>query len=185
MTHLTLVILALALAVDAFSVAASSGPRCCPRWGALRLGLSFGLSQALMPLLGALVGAYLYRYVKRFDHWVAFGLLAFLGLKMLYDGLHHGKVHENHEVERFDPSCGWSLVGLSIATSIDAFGAGLGLRMVNANMWIACPLIGLITALLSYSGARLGLTAEHYLGPRAEILGGIVLLALGIKMLGM
>jgi putative Mn2+ efflux pump MntP len=178
-------ILALALAVDAFSVAASSGPRCCPRWGAFRLGLSFGLFQAGMPLLGALVGAYLYTYVQQYDHWVAFGLLVSIGLKMLYDGLHHGQVHEVHPDTRFDPSCGWSLVGLSVATSIDAFGAGLGLRMVNANMWIACPLIGLVTALLSYLGARLGVTAEHLLGRRAEVLGGLVLIALGIKMLAM
>lgn len=183
MTYFTITLLALALAVDAFSVAAASGPRCCPRWGALRLGLSFGLSQALMPLLGAAVGAYLYTHVQQYDHWVAFGLLSFLGIKMLYDGLHHGQVHEAHEVERLDPSCGWSLVGLSTATSIDAFGAGMGLRMVNANMWIACPVIGLVTALLTYFGARLGLTAERLLGRRAEVLGGVVLIGLAIRML--
>ena len=184
MTNPYLIALAFALAVDAFSVAASAGPRCCPRWGAFRLGFSFGLFQALMPLLGAFVGAYFYLYVRRYDHWVAFALLAFIGVKMLYEGLHHGTVHEARPVEPFDPSLGWSLLGLSLATSIDAFGAGLALRMAGANLWLACPLIGFITAGLTYCGTHLGIRAERHFGRRAESLGGLVLLGLAVRMLG-
>jgi putative Mn2+ efflux pump MntP len=185
LTNPYLIALAFALAIDAFSVAASAGPRCCPRWGAFRLGFSFGLFQALMPLLGAFVGAYLYAYVRHYDHWVAFALLAFIGAKMLFAALRHGGLPAPVLTEvHFDPSLGWSLLGLSLATSIDAFGAGLALRMAGANLWLACPLIGLITAGLTYFGTHLGVKAERHFGPRAELLGGLVLLALAVKMLG-
>lgn len=177
-------ILAVALAVDATSVAASAGPRVSPRWGAVRMGVAFGVFQALMPLLGALAGAYLYVYVRAYDHWVAFGLLELVGVKMVYEALRRHPVHDPVQRERlFDPSIGWPLIGLSIATSIDAFGAGIGLRMVHANLWIASPLIGAITAVLSYTGAHLGVRAERWLGHRAELVGGVVLIALGIRML--
>ncbi len=185
MTYLEIVVLAVALAIDAVSVAASAGPRACPRWGALRLGLSFGSFQALMPLLGALAGAYLYIYVRAYDHWVAFGLLLLVGLKMLYEATRSRRAGEEEQTAAngFDPSIGWSLVGLSVATSIDAFGAGMGLRMAGANLWVAAPVIGAITALLSYAGAHLGVRAERFLGRRAEFAGGAVLIGLAVRML--
>ncbi len=178
-------VLAFALALDATSVAASAGPRCCPRWGALRLGLSFGLFQALMPLLGALAGTYLHVYLRAYDHWVAFGLLELVGIKMLYEALRPRPPETTAvpEAARFDPSRGWSLLGLSLATSIDAFGAGMSLRLMQANLWLASAFIGAITAVLTYLGAHLGARAERWLGPRAELLGGLVLLALGLRML--
>lgn len=184
-TYPELVVLAVALAIDAVSVAASAGPRVCPRWGALRFGLCFGGFQALMPLLGALAGAYLYTYVRAYDHWVAFGLLLLIGLKMLVEAARsHGAEEEAQTAASdFDPSAGWSLLGLSIATSIDAFGAGMGLRMAGANLWVAAPLIGGITALLSFSGAHLGVRAERYLGRKAEFAGGVVLVGLAVRML--
>jgi putative Mn2+ efflux pump MntP len=182
-TYLELIILAVALAIDAVSVAASAGPRVCPRWGALRLGLCFGGFQALMPLLGALAGAYLYTYVRAYDHWVAFGLLLLIGLKMLYEAARRHGVGEEGAAAGFDPSVGWSLLGLSIATSIDAFGAGMGLRMAEANLWVAAPLIGAVTAALSYSGAHLGVRAERFLGRKAEFAGGVVLVGLAVRML--
>jgi manganese efflux pump family protein len=182
-TYLELIILAVALAIDAVSVAASAGPRSCPRWGALRLGLSFGAFQAGMPLLGALAGAYLYGYVRAYDHWVAFGLLLLVGMKMLAEAVRSGAGEKRAGANGFDPSAGWSLLGLSVATSIDAFGAGIGLRMAGANLWVAAPLIGAITAALSYVGAHLGVRAERYLGRRAEAAGGVVLIGLAVRML--
>ena len=185
MTTVEIIILAVALAMDAFSVSVSAGPRCCPRFGALRLAASFGGFQGFMPLLGALAGSFLYVYVSEFDHWVAFGLLQLVGWKMVFDALRHWKDGAfADEGNSFDPSRGLSLIVLSIATSIDAFGAGMSMHMVGANLWIACPVIGLTAALLSYGGARLGLRAGHYLGRKAELLGGLVLIGLGIKMLG-
>ena len=83
LSTLEIALLSVALAMDAFSVAASVGPRCCPRLGALRLSLSFGGFQAGMPLLGGLVGSLFYVYVREYDHWVAFGLLELVGLHMV------------------------------------------------------------------------------------------------------
>lgn len=184
MSNLEIVMLAVALALDAFSVAASVGPRCSPRVGAMRLAGSFGAFQALMPVLGALVGAYLYRYVRQYDHWVAFGLLEVVGARMIFEAVRHERAKQPQAgSEVFDPSRGWSLVCLSVATSIDAFGAGMGMQMVGANLWLACPLIGIITAALTYLGGSLGVRARKYLDRRAEILGGLVLIFLGFRML--
>jgi putative Mn2+ efflux pump MntP len=174
----------VALATDAFSVAASVAPRCCPRRGAFRLAAAFGGSQGLMPLLGALVGSLLYAYVRSYDHWVAFGLLEAIGVKMIIDaarGDDAGGPDQN--ARRADPSRGWTLFGLSVATSIDAFGAGIGMRIAGANVWVASAVIGVVTAALTFLGARIGARAERHLGRKAEFLGGAVLVALGFKML--
>ena len=179
-------IIAIALAMDAFSVAASVGPRCSLRWGAVRLASSFGGFQGLMPMLGALVGSLFYIYVREYDHWVAFGLLELVGVRMVFEALRHWKGEGASANDAgFDPSCGLPLLGLSVATSIDAFGAGMGMRMAGANLWLACPLIAGITASLTYLGARLGARAEQWLGRKAELVGGLVLIGLGVKMLGM
>jgi len=184
LSHLDIAAIAFALAIDAFSVAASVGPRSCARWGVLRLSVSFGLFQGLMPLLGALVGSYLLVYVAAYDHWVAFGLLEAVGVKMLVEAFRpHRESRESPSPESFDPSRGWTLLGLSLATSIDAFGAGISMQVVGAALWFACPLIALVAALLTYIGGRLGVTAARRLGHRAEALGGVVLIALGLKML--
>jgi putative Mn2+ efflux pump MntP len=178
-------IVAVALAMDAFSVAASVGPRCCPRWGAVRMAGSFGGFQAGMPLLGALGGSLFYVYVREFDHWVAFGLLEVVGLRMVYEAVRHWRGETGGaEGAGFDPSRGLPLVWLSVATSIDAFGAGMGLRMAGANLWVACPVIGVTAAVLTYVGASLGVRAEQWLGRKAELVGGLVLVGLGVKMLG-
>jgi putative Mn2+ efflux pump MntP len=172
--------------MDAFSVAASAGPRCCPKFGAMRLSLAFGGFQAGMPVLGALVGSLFYIYVREYDHWVAFGLLEMIGLRMVIEAARHWKGESAQAGgASFDPSCGLPLLGLSVATSIDAFGAGMGMRMAGANLWLACPMIGVITAALTFLGAKLGVRAEQWLGRKAELLGGLVLMGLGVKMLGM
>lgn len=184
MSFPAIVILSVALAVDAFSVAAAAAPRSCRRWGPLRLSAAFGIFQALMPLLGALASDYLLAHVREYDHWVAFGLLEVIGLKMLVESLWpRGSKEADEETSRGDPSVGWSLLGLSVATSIDAFGAGVGMRLAGANLLIACPTIGLVAAALTYLGARTGRVAERRFGRKAEVLGGLVLVALGIRML--
>ena len=136
-----------------------------------------------MPLLGALAGAYLLIYVRAYDHWVAFGVLELVGGRMIYEAFRSEKNEEGPDGPGLDPSRGWTLVILSIATSIDAFGAGIGMRMVGANLWVASPAIGVVAATLTYAGAGLGRTAKRHLGRKAEVLGGLVLIALGIKML--
>ncbi|MFB3882278.1 MAG: manganese efflux pump MntP family protein [Armatimonadota bacterium] len=181
MSGLEIAALALALAIDAFSVAASAGPKAPPKWGPLRMAASFGLFQAGMPLLGALVGAYLIVFVRAYDHWLAFGLLELVGAKMIYEAF---RADGDEAASASDPSRGIHLLSLSIATSIDAFGAGLGLRLAGGNVWVASPVIGGVCAALTYVGAGLGVSARKHLGRRAEVLGGLVLIGLGIKMLG-
>jgi len=190
-----LAVLAVALAIDAFSVAAATAPSCSRRWGPLRLAGAFGLFQALMPVLGALASAHLLKYVKDYDHWVAFGLLEIIGIKMLLDALWLNRRGGGEEdggapaAARGDPSWGWSLLGLSIATSIDAFGAGVAIQVQTAGSTRGAGLatcaaaIGLTCAVLTYLGARLGHAAERWFGAKAEIAGGLVLMALGVKML--
>lgn len=185
MSHWELAVLALALAVDAFSVAAAVAPGCSARWGAIRLAGAFGCFQALMPLLGALAGRYALAYVHRYDHWVAFALLELIGVKMLADALWLGKRERAQGAPKpgSDPSWGWSLLGLSLATSLDAFGAGVALQVKGASLPVACPVIGAVAAGLTYLGARLGARAGKYFGARAEVAGAVVLMALGVKLL--
>jgi putative Mn2+ efflux pump MntP len=185
LSTLEITALAIALAIDAFSVSASVGPRCRRRWSALRLAGSFGFFQAFMPLLGALVGSYLLSYVQAYDHWVAFGLLELIGVRMVFEAARPAKADEARELRQSDPSVGLSLLGLSVATSIDAFGAGMSMRIMGANFWLACPLIGSVTAGLSFVGTRLGATLGKYVGRKAELVGGLVLIGLGIRMLRM
>jgi putative Mn2+ efflux pump MntP len=182
LTNFEIAAIALALAVDAFSVAASAAPRLPLNGGAARMAASFGLFQAAMPLLGAFVGAYLLVYVQAYDHWAAFGLLTLVGLKMIVEAFRDGE-QDPAEGQGLDPSRGWTLVTLSVATSIDAFGAGMGMRMVGANLWVASPVIGVVAAALTCIGAHLGRTAGKHLGRKAEVLGGIVLIILGVRML--
>ena len=137
-----------------------------------------------MPLAGALAGQYLLRYVSAYDHWIAFGLLEIIGGKMLIEALWLSRHEDPGKLaDKGDPSVGLSLLGLSIATSIDAFGAGIAIQIKGANLWVACPVIGIVCAILTWLGAKLGRTAEKYFGKKAEVAGGIVLIALGIKML--
>jgi putative Mn2+ efflux pump MntP len=184
MTYWEIAVLAVILAIDAFSVAAAVGPSCCRKWGPLRLSAAFGVFQAGMPLLGALVGGLLLRYFAGYEGWIAFGLLEIIGIKILVDAwLARRKESERQKSCPLDPSLGLSLLGLAVATSIDAFGAGVALATRNASMWVACPTIGLVAALLTLFGARLGSAAEKYLGSKAEIAGGLVLMGLGVRML--
>lgn len=186
MSHWELGVLAVALAVDAFSVAAAVAPACSARWGAIRLAGSFGAFQALMPFLGALAGRYILSYVHRYDHWVAFALLELIGIKMLADALWLRRREEAEGAEKApasDPSWGWSLLALSVATSIDAFGAGVAIQVKGASLLMACPVIGVVAAGLTYLGARLGGVAKKYFGSWAEVAGGAVLMALGAKLL--
>lgn len=179
-----IIVLSLALAVDAFSVAASVGARCCPRFGSLRLATSFGTFQGLMPLLGALVGSLLYVYASEYDHWLAFGLLEAVGIKMLVEGLKKDKsIGDDAGDDRYDPSCGFPLIGLSVATSIDAFGAGISMQVARTNLWLACSCIAITAFGLTYVGAKVGCRVGNVLGKKAELIGGIVLILLGIKML--
>lgn len=169
-------LLGLALAMDAFAVALTQGARFRPRiGGALAIAVTFGLFQAVMPLIGWGIGAVGFSYVEAASHWIAFALLTFLGVRML--GGHGGEDEAAHALT------GRALVLAGLATSIDALAAGITLPTLDAAPLVAVALIGGITFALSLAGVELGRRAGDAFGVRAERLGGVILIALGCKIL--
>ncbi|MBM4318475.1 MAG: manganese efflux pump [Deltaproteobacteria bacterium] len=176
-----LLVVAIALAMDAFAVAIAAGITLDPlTWRhVLRLAFHFGLFQALMPVLGWAAGAAVHRYLAHFDHWLAFGLLAFVGGRMLHGA--RGK-KEEHEHKAADPTAGWELVLLSVATSIDALAVGLSLALLGSDILRPALVIGVVAAAFTALGMLLGRRIGSLWGKRVEALGGLVLIAIGVKI---
>lgn len=184
MNALAILTLSVGLAMDATAVSAARGcaARAVRTQDVLRVALLFGGFQALMPGLGWFVGESLGSVVRAWDHWIAFGLLGGIGAKMLWDArsqLDHG-CPELGSKELFATRV---LVLLAIATSIDALAAGITLPMLGAPMLFSLVSIGVITALLSALGMLVGRRFGKKLGRRLDAFGGLVLLALGTKIL--
>jgi putative Mn2+ efflux pump MntP len=173
--------IAVALAMDAFAVALGTGLTLDRMTGRhiFRLGFHFGLFQAIMPVLGWFAGLTVQRRIAAYDHWVAFALLAFVGGKMIREAL---RDHDEDHI-RPDPTRGMNLVLLSLATSIDALAVGLSLAMLNIDIWIPALVIGLVAGALTVVGMFLGRRIGDAWGKKVEILGGLVLLAIGLKIL--
>lgn len=146
---------------------------------ALLCGLFFGGFQALMPALGWLLGSGARQFVSGIDHWVAFALLSAVGLKMLYDSL-FGKEDKK---SRSLPTSTKTFVILAIATSIDAFAAGVSLAFLDVPLSLAIGTIGVVTFVLSFIGAYAGDRFGGMLGSKFNVVGGIALLAIGLKIL--
>ena len=180
MDWLTIFGLAVALAMDAFAVALGVGISISPLTGRhlFRLGFHFGLFQALMPILGWLAGMTIQRWIYAYDHWVAFALLSFVGGKMLYEAFQNDET-----IDEKDPTRGLTLIILSLATSIDALAVGLSLAMLNISVWTPALVIGLVAGILTVVGLLLGRRCGAVWGKRVEIFGGLVLCAIGTKIL--
>lgn len=178
MSAFEIVVLALALAADAFTVGAALGLRYRSARQTFRLAFHFGLFQALMPLLGALVGTLLLRWVEPWDHWVAFLLLTALGVRMISAGL--GGAED--EAEARDLTRGFSLIGFSLAVSIDALAAGLALPAAEVPILPAVVLIGVVTGLATLVAIRLAGSIARRVGSRAEVVAGVVLILIGARI---
>jgi putative Mn2+ efflux pump MntP len=180
MDAITLLGLALALAMDAFAVALGTGTVLARLTGRhiFRLGFHFGLFQALMPVIGWLAGQTVVRFVSAWDHWIAFGLLALIGARMIREALGG----EEKDDDR-DPTRGISLVLLSIATSVDALAVGFSLSVIGVSIWFPALIIGLVAGALTVAGMLVGYRIGDRWGPRVEILGGFVLIAIGTRIL--
>ncbi|AUX70818.1 hypothetical protein CHX26_04565 [Porphyrobacter sp. HT-58-2] len=169
-------LLAIALAMDAFAVALTQGARFRPTMvGGVSIALTFGVFQAMMPLIGWGVGAVAFAYIEAVDHWIAFGLLTFLGVRML--GGHVGEEEAANELT------GKALLIAGVATSVDALAAGITLPTLDVPPWLAVAVIGLVTFALSGAGVFLGRIAGDRWGAWAERAGGVILIALGCKIL--
>lgn len=174
-----LVVMALALSMDAFAVAIGLGSKRMQRSAPLALitALYFGLFQGLMPLLGYLGGRGVFGWVEGYAPWVVFVLLLLIGGKMIYEsmseGIEEGIAAITHKM----------MLALAVATSVDALAAGFTLTLLPVNPWFACALIGITTFVFSATGVFIGDRCGTWLESKAELLGGIVLIVIGFKVL--
>lgn len=179
MQLITMGLIAVGLAADAFAVSLSSGFKIkhIKLNKALKIALFFGGFQALMPLLGWWLGLSFRELIESFDHWIAFFILAFIGGKMIYES------RDNDEEKPFNPLDLYTLIVLSIATSIDAFATGIGFAVLKTSILFAITTIGGITFGLSLIGVFMGHWCGTIFQSKAELIGGLVLVAIGSKIL--
>lgn len=176
---LVILLIALGLAMDTFAVAVASGVTLerLQVKSALKIALFFGAFQALMPLLGWLAGLGLEELISGFDHWVAFGLLGFIGCRMIYGAI---RAMPRRAV---DPLNLPTLLALSLATSIDALAVGLSFAFLGIFIVTPALVIGGVTFLLAFSGVFLGQRLGRLFERQAEALGGLILIGIGLKVL--
>ena len=183
MDGLSLIAVAVALAMDAFAVALAAGvvlrPLCFRP--CFRLAFHFGLFQALMPVIGWLAGLTVQGFVAAWSHWIAFCLLVWVGGHMIREAL----AGEEGGARPTDPSRGMTMVALSVATSIDALAVGLSFALLQTPIWGPAALIGAVCALITACGVYLGKTLARLcaLNGWAELLGGLTLLAVACNIL--
>mgnify|MGYP001443765564 FL=1 len=182
MSWTVLFTIAFALAMDAFAVAigTSLSLKTVSRRQTFRLAFHFALFQALMPILGWSVGRTLAAPLVKWGHTIAFVLLTLIALRAIWEGF---SSPDETSIPRRDPTRGASLVGLSVATSIDAWAVRLSFAVLNINIWTPILIIGLVAGGMTHLGLILGSRLGRLFGSRMEILGGLVLLAVAIKIL--
>jgi len=179
MSFISIFLIALALSMDAFSVAMALGAagRKVPSITVIRLATAFGIFQFVMPILGWLLGKTVVSYISDYDHWIAFALLTIVGIRMIKE------YFDKDEKERTkDPTKSWSLLMLSIATSIDALAVGVSFAFFDVNIYYASAIIGIVCFIITALGMIFGKKLSVLLGKKAVLLGGIVLIAIGIKI---
>ena len=174
--------IAVALAMDCFAVSLGmgAGTKGLSMRQALRMAAFFGGFQFFMPVLGWLAGARLLALIRDFDHWVAFGLLAVVGGHMIYESF---ELSEEEKEDRPDRTRGARLLVLSVATSIDSLGVGLSLGVIETSIVYPAAVIGLTSFVMTIAGAKLGPVVGKVAGKRAELIGGLILIAIGVKIL--
>lgn len=168
--------------MDAFAVAIAAGIKLgrVSLRQTFRLAWHFGLFQAVMPVVGWVAGLTIRESIARYDHWVAFVLLLFVAQGMLRDAF-----RDDDGTPHRDPTKGWTLVMLSLATSLDALAVGLSLSLIDVAIWAPALLIGLVAAAFTTLGLHLGkrLTRATLVRRYADAIGGLVLLAIGLNIL--
>jgi putative Mn2+ efflux pump MntP len=187
MHPLTLLGIAVALAMDAFAVAIATGVslKQVSLRQTFRLSWHFGLFQAMMPVIGWGVGASVHRYMEAYAHWVAFVLLALVGSNMLKEAILADEDEDENAKPRKDATRGMTLVMLSVATSIDALAVGLSMSMLQLSIVTPAVVIGIVAGLFTIIGLHLGKRVARltWLSTWAEIVGGLVLWLIGLNIL--
>jgi putative Mn2+ efflux pump MntP len=179
---LSIVLIGISLSMDACAVSVSSGVsiRGLKKFHMIRSAFFFGVFQFIMPVAGYYLGKAFVSYIEAFDHWVAFALLAGIGGKMLYESLtKKDKAQQGTEDIRNLKT----LLVLAVATSIDALAVGISLSMMSLGIWLSATLIGGITFVICLFGFEFGKRIGVFFEKGAQIAGGIILMAIGVKIL--
>ncbi|MBM3419527.1 MAG: manganese efflux pump [Bacteroidetes bacterium] len=180
MDIVTLVAIALGLSFDTFAVSLACGvvnQRISFR-AALKVAFFMALFQGTFTVAGYFAGSVISSAVSSVDHWIAFALLSFLGVRMIVNGIEPGLADRKGDITSLP-----SIVTMAVGTSIDALAVGVSFALLNINIWIAGFLIALVTFIASMTAIRLGKAARNRTGSRVEILGGLILIAIGVKIL--
>lgn len=181
MNALSTIFIAFSMSADAFAVAVCKGAalRHPKPTEAIKTGLIFGAIEATTPLVGWGMGAIASNYVSAFDHWIAFFILSTLGIKMLIDGASkkddHCEKPSRHNLK--------TLAIAGLGSSIDAMGVGVTLAFIDANIWITSAAIGTATFIMASIGIMMGHTIGSKIGKAAEVIGGVILIGIGVKIL--
>ena len=185
----TLLAISVALSMDAFSVSICKGlatKKFSFKTAAL-CGLWFGGFQALMPLIGYFLGAQFEQFITNIDHWIAFGLLLLIGVNMIREALSEEESTDNGQQTTAECACGCTgfktMLMLAIATSIDALAVGVTFAFLKVNIWFSVMVVGITTFIFSFAGVRIGNIFGSRYSKVAEIIGGVILILLGCKIL--
>ena len=189
MDLITLLSISVALSMDAFSVSICKGlaTKKFSLKTALLCGLWFGSFQALMPVIGFFLGSQFEHFITNIDHWIAFALLSFIGVNMIREALNENEITDVGQqpiVDNQGTSTGFkTMLGLAIATSIDALAVGVTFAFLKVNIWFSVMIIGITTFLFSFVGVKIGNVFGSRYSKTAEIIGGVILILLGLKIL--
>ncbi|MCU0460456.1 MAG: manganese efflux pump MntP family protein [Bacteroidales bacterium] len=179
MDFLTIILVALGLSFDTFAVSLSFGVvqnKILFRQ-AVRVAVVLAIFQAGLLVIGYFLGSFVSDFIKAADHWVALGLLSFLGIRMMVEGIRR---KENEEARDYTKPK--ELLTAAIGTSLDAFAVGISFALLDLKIWLSGVIIGAVTFLASMTAIRIGKSAGAKLGQRVEIVGGLILVAIGIKI---
>ena len=189
MDLITLLSISVAVSMDAFSVSICKGlaTKNFSIKTALLCGLWFGFFQALMPVIGFFLGSQFEHFITNIDHWIAFALLSFIGINMIREALNENEITDVEQQPIADnqgTSTGFkTMLGLAIATSIDALAVGVTFAFLKVNIWFSVMIIGITTFLFSFVGVKIGNVFGSRYSKTAEIIGGVILILLGLKIL--
>lgn len=180
MDFITIFLIAIGLSFDTFAVSVSTGLslNSIRFWQAVRIAVLFAFFQALMPFMGWLLGKQIEQMLSNYDHWIAFVLLLILGLKMIFESFKTET--KKNDLAFPKPSI---LIGMAIATSIDALVVGISFAFISINIYWSILIIGFITFLVAMLGMLFGKTVGSKFGNKMEFFGGLILIGIGLKIL--
>ena len=179
MDFLTIFAVALGLSFDTFAVSLSYGVirnKIIFRH-AVRIAFILSVFQAGLLIVGFFLGFFVSDIIKAADHWIALVLLSFLGIRMIYEGLVKGEEDPKRDYSQLP-----ELITVAVGTSIDAFAVGISFAFLNIGVWLSGIIVGVVTFLASMTAIRIGKSAGKRLGQKVELVGGLILIAIGVKI---